>query len=90
MVKSASENGSGVFSQGILLLGRLDFALVTSPSLSSLKLVMYSLGFLVLVEVAFASCLRATGFGFAAGFATRVVDGATLALGGRGILLYGY
>ena len=86
IVSSASLTSSGVFSHGILRLGRVDFDFVTNPSLSSLKVLVVSLAFLVCKVVAFVCCLRGADFGFA----TRVDDNATLALGGRGIVAHNH
>lgn len=86
IVSSASLTSSGVFSPGILRLGRVDFDFVTNPSLSSLKVLTVSLEFMACMVVALAYCLRGAGLGFA----TRVADNATFALGGRGIVAYNH
>ncbi len=62
---------------------RLDLVdLVTSPSLSSLKLLITSAAFLLCLETVFVFWLRRVVLDFV----TRVVDDATLVLGGRGIV----
>jgi hypothetical protein len=84
MNSSDSPTGSGVFCPGIFLLGRVDLDLVTSPSLSSLKLSGASRDcFAGGAADGLGCCLRG------AGFATR--PGAVDAIGvifvrfGRGI-----
>lgn len=86
IVSSASLTSSGVFSHGILRLGRVDLDFVTNPSLSSLKLLTVSIAFVTLMVVVFACCLRGAGLGCA----TRVVEDATFALGGRGIVAHSH
>jgi hypothetical protein len=86
MVSSASSWTSGVFSHGIFLLERVVLDFVTRPSLSSLKLLVALLSFLVCAGMGFAGCLAAgAAFGLV-GFATR---DATFERGGRGIVASG-
>lgn len=80
IIRSASSTVSTAFPAGNLLLVRALVAFVTSPSLSSLKLLIGSLTFFGLPLVGFA----VTGCG--AGFATRVVANVILVLFGRGIV----
>lgn len=80
MIRSASSTGSGVCCPGLLRLGRVDVALVTKPSLSSLWFVTVSLALVSLVTVDFVGSLRG------AVFATRVVVDVILVLFGRGIV----
>jgi hypothetical protein len=79
IIRSASSTGSGVFSKGFLLRPRVDFACVTRPSLSSLKLFTVSVTFAGLVA-GFATSLGG------AAFATRVVADVILVRLGRGIV----
>ena len=81
MNSSDSSTGCGVFSQDIFLRGRVEMDLVTSPSLSSLKLLATSRDcFAGVAADGLDCCLRG------AGFATRpgAVD-AIFVLFGRGI-----
>lgn len=80
IIRSASSADSMPFLSG-RLPGRVAVDFVTSPSLSSLKLVIALLAFAVFVDAAgLGSCVRG------AVFATRVVADVILVLFGRGIV----
>lgn len=79
IIRSASSTVSSSFLSGVLLLERVGFDFVTSPSLSSLKLWMLLLALVRLDATGLGSSLRG------AGFATRVVVDVILVLFGRGM-----